>query len=171
MGKSLIIKGADFSQVAVPDPSLTWFIDAYRNERNIADVTPSAGGFVPGNYEEVQGKSINRLKFYYVEGSLLTIGVVDSLGSSANVTQRREIDTSQCTPNTVVTVEFETINVPANGYICLCPNGDGFTKWKYMNGGGTDGEGFYFYVGSPSASGELVNKPTHDLNVSFGYYG
>lgn len=171
MGKSLIIKGADFSQVSVSDPVLTWFIDGYKNERNLSNVTTSAGGFIPGNYAAVQGKSLNRIKLYYVEGTILKIGVVDGVGTTVNSSQVREIDFSQDTPNTVVVKEFETINVPNDKYICISVNHSGNVVWKYMNTGGTDGAGFYFWVGQNVATGELNNVPTHDLNISLGFYG
>lgn len=170
MGKSLIIKGADFSQVAVSDPTLEWFIDRYSDEKAFALGRAYAGGYIPGDYANVQGKRINRIKLMPKDAGIMTIGVADGVGVSANFSQVREISFTSEEADTAVIKSFEEIIVPSNGYICVEFGSNASVPFGYQNSG-TGGAGFYFYVGKSSASGEITNIGTHDLNISFGYYG
>ena len=172
MGKSLIIKGADFSQVAVEvEPTLVWLIDSYKDEKSTTKAVSSAGWFIPANYSLVQGKTVNRIKLKIGNTGRLTIGVADGVGAAANITQKRVIDLSAAIVDSVAEVSFDDIEVPNNGYICICdPVNDTTNMWYFLTNG-TDGVGFYTEVSQQGATGEVTNVGEADLNISFGYYG
>ena len=167
MGKSLIIKGADFSANGIPAYSnITWFLDSFNETYATRDTNISQGYFGPGNYSQLQGKTINCIKFKAAASGQLTIAFADGVGGSAQISQERIIEVSQDEVGTVVTKLFTPIEVSQSDYIVVGKPTD-TAGWYFTNSYPDDaGTGVYTKIGYDGTGVKTTNR--FDLLLSFG---
>ena len=164
MGKSLVIKGADFSENGIQEttPTLNWYIDSTLNTGSLSSANRANGGwaFKEGDMSLLQGKTINRLKLIpSIEG---TLNLYKATSLSGPVTLVASILIPDADVNTISVYEFNGFTLGENEVLVI-GEANSSAGFKYK----TDaGNGFYSKVPSnPSASGVL------GLNISVGYYG
>lgn len=165
MGKSLVIKGADFSANGIPEhiPALTWYIDSCINDASVSAANKANGGWAYFSEDNalLQGKTINRIKLIPSLEGTLNIYSADSL--SGNKTLRATITILEEEKGNITTYSFQEFTLGANEIFVI---GEANTEagFKYRTTGGV---GFYGKV--PSASISTING--QNLNISVGYYG
>lgn len=166
MGKSLIIRGADFSANGIKDYPVTWFMDNFKENWATSIGVKTARAFVPGNYTDVQGKTINCVKLKVAGAGTFTFMVANGVGGSATYSQARTIEFSSDEVDTTVVKTFDPIDVPQDGFIAWMTSTD-TGNWYYGNVS-TGGTGFYMNVGN-GGDGTIKGFPNVDMNVSIGY--
>lgn len=166
MGKRLIIKGADFHDNAAQTG--VWTVTWYNND--LENFTPASGsnasyaGFVPGNYSLFQNKTINMVKLQIRTPGTISIMVANSLERGGSFTQRKVLDFTTATANTIVEKQFDPIEV-GDGYIMLHITSD-TGKFGYATSG-SNPPGYYTYIAR--ANNNPVFASNNTLCVDFGY--
>lgn len=162
MGKALIIKGADFSGVSIPEYMTNWFLQEFDGPRtNVSETTNCP--YVPSNYAALRGKTINAIKLQIAVPGTVTIAVASALNENAVFSQERELDFTQNMPGDIVVKTFEPITISNSEYICIVKTTDtGLFNYEAEIGGT-----FYVRVGRSNyllVSGNLrVNWGTAEL--------
>lgn len=144
MGKSLIIKGADFSRNSVN--ILRWYTtenDSYGDSANTL-VPNSYGVFVPFSAANCQSKTVNCIKFKAGKAGTITLSKVSSVDAGGIAT---EVATIVINPEDVgknVIKRFDNVTIGNTEWIGICKDGDTGQIMYDQNGKG----GYYQKAGT-----------------------
>lgn len=169
MGKSLIIKGADFSANAI-QLQTEWLVDEYdqlisQGGTINAIANPAYSGFAP-NFN-FGGKTINTIKGFVKAAGKVTLWLGDSL-TDASATKVAEFELSSDDVDKVVTKYFDAIDVPAGKYLWLGKSTDtGFFGYDNSNLHPSSLGGFYLLLGTAQA--RQNTSLTENLALNWGY--
>ena len=170
MGKSLIIKGANFYDNRVP-PIITWYVDEYDQAvaqgRTIATpANPAYAGFTPAY--DFGGKTINILKMKIAQAGKITLWVGNSR-SDTNPTKVAELTFTSADVGQVKTVDFDDIIVPAGKALWIGAASDtGY--FAYNNEQTPPGSSFGdFWVLCGTANARQLEDHYQILCVNWGY--
>lgn len=179
MGKSLVIKGADFSANGIPQttPTLVWYINECRStiqsgSLNNAKLANGGWCFTDANNSLLQGKTINRIKFVPSQAGI--INFYKSSSRSGPVTLVASLTVLAAHIGEVTEYELEEFTLGGAEYFIIGQaNSAGGFKY-YQNGDASFTlSGFYSRVPSnpnpTHPAGETLSQV--DLNISVGYYG
>lgn len=170
MGKVLVIPNSDFSDNSVKtinlNPTLVWGVDGTANENNATDTANvSVSPFVPVDYENIQNKTVRKIRLVPKVAGTVSVMLSPALGQSGELVQTLTI-----TPEMVLAgtpVDFDVFIKVGNKVIM-------FSK-------STDTGAFAFYVPRPAVTGLAdfyMNADAsysransgQELCISIGYY-
>ena len=163
MGKSLIIKGADFSANAVK--VLTWFMtenDTYESGATI-NVPAGFAAYCPYNDALLQGKTINCIKLKAGTAGTITLVKVSSNDASGVATPIATITIDSEDVGNNVIKYFDDVQIGANDWFGIMATTD-TGQFKYNSA--ESAPGYYQRAGT---SNILLGSGSLALNV--GYYG
>jgi hypothetical protein len=168
MGKSLIIKGADFSANAVPSYTYNWYITEYTDISNKAHLTQTFdvqyGGFSSVSWDALKGKTINCMKCKCANAGTFTICVSSDLTTTPRLQQ--SITFSAEDAGREVVKAFNNITIASNEYVYVAPPTD--SRCTYFTQNNT--ETLYklrLYCGRSNY--QERTSPSHNLALDFGY--
>lgn len=164
MGKSLIIKGADFSANAVK--VLKWYItenDQYGAGASIK-VPASYAAFCPFSGDNLQGKTINCIKLKAGTAGIITLVKVSNNDASGVATPIATITISSEDIGNDVIKYFDDVQIGSNEWFGIMASTD-TGQFKY-NSSVLQSRGYYQRAGTSNIS---IGAGSLALNV--GYYG
>lgn len=165
MGKSLIIKGADFSANAVK--VLTWFIienDTYGSGAS-TNVPASFAAYCPLSGTALQGKAINCIKLKAATAGTITLVKVSSNDASGVATPIATITIDADDIGNNVIKYFDDVQIGANDWFGIMATTD-TGQFKYNPSGFDSNYGYYQKAGTAS-----ISQGTGSMALNVGYYG
>lgn len=169
MGKSLVIKGADFSANAI-ELETTWLVDEYDQliaggGSITATANPIYAGFAP-NFD-FGGKAINTIKGYAKVAGKVTLWLGNSVTDSSAV-KVAEFDIESNEVDSVVTKMFSTINVPEGKKLWISKSTDtGAFGYDISHQHQSSLGGFWLLLGTSEARANTSS--TENLALNWGY--
>lgn len=167
MGKSLVIKGADFSTNGIAVYQDIWYITLGTDE--ISDIGPTptnnsgsaAWSFSDANNALIQGKKVNQIRFVPADTGNFYIFLLNSrtasLGDAVATIEVKTADVGNLTR-----YEFPEINVGANQYLVFIDPSQAVRMYYAIN---RTGESFYKRCGFNDAA--VVSN--YQLLIDVGY--
>lgn len=168
MGKSLIIKGADFSENGVYKTVENWFLLLGTQYGHLKSSSPTnnsgaaAWSFSDGNNALIQGKTINQIRFYPADAGVFKIFVLDSR-TSALGDPVATITVASGDVGNFTKYEFSDIQVGDNQYLAFVDPSQTVRMYYAVR----SGESFYKRCGFNDSS--VVSG--YQLLIDVGYKG
>lgn len=158
MGKSLIIKGADFSQNTI---SITWYVDRYTDYTLSKSANVVNGGWALSDSDAatLQGKTVNIIKFKPVSSGTFKLFVAHAKNATS-VTEKATITISSSEAGTEVTKEFTPFQIGEGEYLVF---GEANDAVGFYFGNST---GLSFYSRVPS---DWTKSNDYALGIAVGY--
>lgn len=160
MGKRIIVKGADFSTNAIKEYALIWhFTELSEGNPQGAGVF-SSGGFMSNI--PWSGQVVNRIRFKLRRAGTLTIGKVNSRGTTT-ITDQQVLNVAG-NQGDIVTLEINDITINEGEYLVFGIKND-TASFFY-----SDSLVKYQFVGQRGQAGTQAWSDV-SLCVDYGYYG